>query len=83
LQVDKVLAEELDRHRSTLDPANPRDLIDIYLKKIAETTDPNSAFFGATGEYNLREILFDLFFTSLDTTATTIRSELLLPRHIR
>lgn len=31
--------EEIDEHKASLDPCNPRDLIDAYLLKMAETAD--------------------------------------------
>lgn len=44
-----VLQRFIDEHKKSFDPNSPRDLIDIYLQKIANTDDKDSSFFGELG----------------------------------
>lgn len=63
----------IDQHRSTYDPNNVRDLVDIYLKEINACTDPASSFHPPDSELTLRTVLLDLFVAGTETTSTTLR----------
>ncbi|XP_037801025.1 cytochrome P450 2L1-like isoform X1 [Penaeus monodon] len=64
-----LLKDTIDSHRATLDPTNPRDVIDEYLIAIDEKSEIAEYF----GELDLMRIIFDLFAAGFDTTANTLR----------
>ena len=47
-------------------------LIEAFLYKIQNTSDVNDPLYANTGELNLMNVLFDLFFAGADTTAITL-----------
>ena len=47
-------------------------MIEAFLHKIQKTSDENDPHYGNTGELNLMNVLFDLFFAGADTTAITL-----------
>ena len=51
---------------------NPLTMIEAFLHKIQKTSDENDPHYGNTGELNLMNVLFDLFFAGADTTAITL-----------
>ncbi|XP_021967099.1 farnesoate epoxidase [Folsomia candida] len=59
-------------HKKTRQDGFDRDFTDVFLKEIAKTTDPKSAFMGKLGEDNLVATLGDLYFAGTDTTSTTL-----------
>ncbi|XP_021953079.2 methyl farnesoate epoxidase [Folsomia candida] len=59
-------------HKKTRQDEFERDFTDAFLKEIAKTTDPNSAFMGKLGEDNLVSTLGDLYLAGTDTIATTL-----------
>ena len=50
----------------------PRDYIDMFLKEMKNTTDPESSFYGEMGRINLMNTLLDLFFAGSETTSSTL-----------
>ena len=50
----------------TLDIDNPRDFIDVYLKEIQNTNNPNSSFHGQRGHESLVVTMLDLFLAGLN-----------------
>ncbi|KAK4324431.1 hypothetical protein Pmani_004929 [Petrolisthes manimaculis] len=61
--------EEIDHHKETLDPDNPRDLIDAYLMEMEERKDqPDNTF----KENDLFIVILDLFFAGKETTASSL-----------
>ncbi|XP_047480020.1 cytochrome P450 2L1-like [Penaeus chinensis] len=63
-----LLKDTIDSHRATLDPANPRDVIDEYLIAIDEKSEIAEYF----SELDLMRIIFDLFSAGFDTTSNTL-----------
>ncbi|XP_050695435.1 cytochrome P450 2L1-like [Eriocheir sinensis] len=61
--------EEIERHRATLDPDNPRDLMDGYLLEMEERKDDPKT---TCSDQDLVAVLFDLFFAGSETTTNTI-----------
>lgn len=60
--------EEIESHRATLDPNNPRDFIDGYLLEMeAKKDDPEST----CSDADLAFLVFDLFFAGSETTVNT------------
>jgi cytochrome P450 len=67
-----VFQKLVQEHKETLVPGSPRDFIDSYLEKIAETKDLNSSFYGDSGYKNLYAVIADLFMAGAETTANTL-----------
>ncbi|KAG0716064.1 Cytochrome P450 2L1 [Chionoecetes opilio] len=60
--------EEIQQHRATLDPDNPRDVIDGYLIEMeSQKDDPEST----CSDNDLAFLVFDLFFAGSETTVNT------------
>ncbi|XP_021956868.1 methyl farnesoate epoxidase [Folsomia candida] len=59
-------------HKKTRQDDFDRDFVDVFLKEIDQTKNPNSAFMGKLGEENLVSILGDLYFAGSDTTSSTL-----------
>ncbi|XP_068599257.1 cytochrome P450 2J2-like [Brachionichthys hirsutus] len=68
--IKAFVTAEIEEHKKTLDPADPRDYIDCYLKEIQKSEgQANNTF----DEENLIVCVMDLFVAGSDTTATTLR----------
>lgn len=69
--ITAFLKQIITRHRETLDPANPRDLIDMYLVEMLAqeaASETDSSF----SEDYLFYIIGDLFIAGTDTTTNTV-----------
>ncbi|XP_072524663.1 cytochrome P450 2G1-like [Salminus brasiliensis] len=66
---------KIQKHKETLDPANPRDFIDCFLIRLKQEKDiPNTEF-----HYdNMTATVLNLFLAGTETTSTTIRYALML-----
>ncbi len=62
----------VEEHKKTFDEHNLRDLIDVLLLKVRETTDSTSSFYGQRGEYAIINNLVDLFMAGMETTASSL-----------
>ncbi|KAL4714130.1 hypothetical protein ACJJTC_008484 [Scirpophaga incertulas] len=65
----------IDEHRQSLDPSNPRDLIDVYLAEIEKAKDEGRAqdlFEGRDHELQLKQILGDLFSAGMETIKSSL-----------
>lgn len=69
-QANDMMQEVVDQHRASLDPDNPRDLIDCYLLEMERQKDSPSVIFNDT---DLRKNIFDLFSAGFDTTSNMTR----------
>jgi len=45
----EMIGAIVEKHKATFTPGMNRDFIDVYLDKIAKTSDPNSSFYGSVG----------------------------------
>ncbi|KAF5924135.1 hypothetical protein HPG69_018069 [Diceros bicornis minor] len=74
-EVNTFIAHSVEEHHKTLDPSNPRDIIDTYLLRMdKEKSDPNS-------EFHQQNLIFNTlahFFAGTETTSTTLRCGFLL-----
>ncbi|XP_076987894.1 cytochrome P450 2B11-like isoform X2 [Tamandua tetradactyla] len=69
-EVNDFIGHTVEKHRETLDPNAPRDLIDTYLLRMdKEKSNPDSEFH----HRNLILTGLSLFFGGTETTSTTIR----------
>ncbi|XP_012512576.1 PREDICTED: cytochrome P450 2B6-like [Propithecus coquereli] len=74
-EISAFIGRSVEKHRETLDPSVPRDLIDAYLLRMEkEKSNPHSEF----NQQNLIVNTFSLFFAGTETTSSTIRYGLLL-----
>ncbi|KAK4290284.1 hypothetical protein Pmani_036800 [Petrolisthes manimaculis] len=65
----KFFIDDIKEHQRTLDPNNPRDLMDGYLIEMEERKDdPHSTF----SEEDLTVLAFDLFVAGSETTTNTM-----------
>jgi cytochrome P450 len=67
-----ILKEQIDTHKSSIDPDNSRDMMDLYLNEIENTNDVNSSFYKETGHFAWIKSFTDLFIAGMETTSTTL-----------
>ncbi|XP_011662459.2 cytochrome P450 2C15 [Strongylocentrotus purpuratus] len=70
LEVRKFLEEEINEHKSTFEPSDVRDVIDLYLKEIYRAREA-----GEKNELDLTKawpLVFDFFLAGTETTSTTL-----------
>ncbi|XP_062032759.1 cytochrome P450 2B4 [Lepus europaeus] len=74
-EINAFIGQNVEKHRETLDPSNPRDFIDVYLLRMdKDKSDPSSEFH----HQNLIITVLSLFFAGTETTSTTLRYGFLL-----
>ena len=62
-------------HLKTYDENDMRDFMDCYLtemKRVTETNDTNSSFYGDQGEVHLKASILDLYIAGSETSSTTL-----------
>uniref|UniRef100_A0A8B9L2X4 Uncharacterized protein n=1 Tax=Astyanax mexicanus TaxID=7994 RepID=A0A8B9L2X4_ASTMX len=69
--LNKFIFDELEEHRKTLDPENPRDFIDSYLVEMKKQQGSNED--STFHENNMVRSTIDLFAAGTETTANTLR----------
>ncbi|XP_064859864.1 cytochrome P450 2U1 [Oncorhynchus nerka] len=69
--ITAFLKQIITRHRETLDPANPRDLIDMYLVEMLAQEAAGETDSSFSEDY-LFYIIGDLFIAGTDTTTNTV-----------
>lgn len=70
--IRSLAKDEVKSHKKDFNPDSPRDLIDIYLKEIQNTTNSSSSFYQKKGEMSLVVLLMDLFGGGVETTSTAL-----------
>ncbi|XP_004693962.1 PREDICTED: cytochrome P450 2B4-like [Condylura cristata] len=74
-ELNSFVIENIETHRRTLDPSNPKDFIDCYLLLMEkEQSDPETVFH----EKNFVHTVLMLFFAGTETSSTTLRYGLLI-----
>nr|XP_054774154.1 cytochrome P450 2J4-like [Lytechinus pictus] len=68
-QVNRFLLDQIESHEKSVDLDHPKDFIDLYLKKMADTKDSKTSF----NKVNLNSAVGDLFFAGTETTTTTLK----------
>ncbi|XP_068240649.1 cytochrome P450 2L1-like isoform X2 [Palaemon carinicauda] len=66
----KFFQEMIDEHKESLNPDDPKDLIDAYLLEMKEKSGETGA---VRSENDLRLVLFDALFAGTDTTYNTMK----------
>ncbi|XP_071505781.1 cytochrome P450 2C16-like [Diadema antillarum] len=79
-KMDKLMEffrEQIKEHDETLDPENPRDVIDVYLIEVRRTAkDPTENYIFTKS--NLEFVVNDLFMAGFETTANVLYWAILL-----
>lgn len=65
-ELRSMFRESIKDHRSTMDPLNPRDFIDVYLMEMSKGRNPNF------DQEQLEMVCLDLFKAGAETTSTTL-----------
>ncbi|NWH72479.1 CP2G1 protein, partial [Piaya cayana] len=79
LQLADFVAEQVRRHRDTLDPQNPRDFIDCFLLKMQQESGNPATHFT---EETLSKTAVNLFFAGTETVSSSLKYGLrILLRH--
>lgn len=67
--LERLVKEEIQHHRKSRSPEEPRDFIDLYFAKLERSKDdPTSAF----TEANLVQVIIDLFIAGSDTSTIAL-----------
>ncbi|XP_070616593.1 cytochrome P450 2J5-like [Erythrolamprus reginae] len=64
-----LIEKEMEEHKATLIPGEPRDFVDAYLEEIQKPERKGSSF----EEEQLRVLLFDLLIAGTETTSVTLQ----------
>ena len=72
LSMRSMMSAIVDDHIKSYNEGYERDLVDSYVKKINETEDPKSSFFGQRGRTNLEQNMLELFGAGANPVATTL-----------
>ena len=67
-----ILREQIEEHKSSFDPDYARDMMDLFLNEIEQTTNEKSSFYKETGHFALINSFTDLFIGGMETTSTTL-----------
>ena len=67
-----IIEARADEHTGTIDPDNIRDMMDLFLNEIDNTTDKDSSFFKDRGYYAMVNNFIDLFVAGMETTSSSI-----------
>ncbi|XP_071477324.1 cytochrome P450 2U1-like [Diadema antillarum] len=67
--LNRFVLDMIESHKQTFDPADTRDFIDLYLKKMTGTKGSDSSF----DVNNLTASITDLFLAGTETTATSLK----------
>jgi len=71
-EMREVTSASIQAHVETYQEDHQRDFLDCYIKKMRETTDTSSSFYGARGEGNIQRTLMDLFGAGSETTSSIL-----------
>ena len=67
-----IIEARANDHTGTIEPDNIRDMMDLFLTEIENTTDQNSSFFKDRGYYAMVNNFIDLFVAGMETTSSSI-----------
>ncbi|KAG1656599.1 Cytochrome P450 2C1 [Nymphon striatum] len=86
IELMKIQSQEfINQHKATLDPNNPRDLLDLYLiemGRVVKDDKEDAGYHKTFYEEQLKYFIIDIFGAGTETSSTTIRWALLyMVRH--
>ena len=67
-----IIEARANDHTGTIDPDNIRDMMDLFLNEIENTTDKDCSFFKDRGYYAMVNNFIDLFVAGMETTSSSI-----------
>ena len=67
-----LVTRTLKIHLKEHDPENTKDLMDLMIKEMNETTDPQSSFYGEEAIKVIINVMIDLFMAGMETTAASL-----------
>ena len=70
--ITEMVEHQIQQHKKTRDRDQARDMIDLFLSEIENTTDAKSSFYGRTGYYAMINDHIDLFLAGMETTSTSL-----------
>ena len=70
--IASMVEKQIQEHQNTRERDNVRDMMDLFLNEIENTTDPNSSFYGTKGHYAMVNDHIDLFLAGMETTSTSL-----------
>ena len=70
--ISDMVEEQVVKHNQARDGDNARDMMDLFLNEIQNTTDPNSSFYGSRGHYAMINDHIELFLAGMETTSTSL-----------
>ena len=71
-KVENFIIPIIKEHRQSFDHENIRDFLDLMIQQNTENTNPNSAFYGKTGEDSILQSYVDLFLAGSETTTSSL-----------
>jgi cytochrome P450 len=70
--IRSILEDQVKEHKDTIDEDSARDMMDLYLNEIENTTDPESSFFQERGYFAMLNSFIDLFIAGMETTSSSL-----------
>ena len=70
--IGSILEDQVKEHKVTIDDDSARDMMDLYLNEIENTTDPDSSFFQERGYFAMLNSFIDLFLAGMETTSSSL-----------
>lgn len=83
-QTHEFFQNIIEDHRKTYDPANTRDVLDLYLLEIEKAERNGSSehlFEGKDHDAHIRQVIVDLFSAGMETTKTTLHWTIIYMLH--
>ena len=71
-EIGGMVEDQIKSHKSTHNPDNVRDMMDLFINEIEKTTDKTSSFYGKPGYYAMINDYIDLFVAGMETTSTSL-----------
>ena len=67
-----IIEAQVVEHKSTIDPDSNRDMIDVFLNEIENTTDVDSSFYKDRGYHAMLNNFMDIFVAGMETTSSSL-----------
>ena len=70
--ISLLIEDQIEEHKRSYDADNIRDMTDLFLKEIENTTDTQSSFYKERGQFSMINDFIDLFLAGMETTSTSL-----------